>query len=73
MEKSYLFENNNDQRKNFYDIWTKKEAYIKYRSEGIFSIVKGFDVFSPHIAELLYTFSFLDYTVSVCGKQVNQL
>lgn len=34
-EVSYMKQTNNDRDKRFYEIWTKKEAYVKYTGEGL--------------------------------------
>lgn len=53
--------------KNFYEIWTKKEAYSKINGQGAIEIMKGFDIFDLQTYEF-QTEIIDDYVLSVCEK-----
>lgn len=52
----------------FYEVWTQKEALIKFRGESI-SRLRMFDVKSGNIRENLLSKKYMDYMVSVCCKK----
>ena len=62
-EKDYVLEKDNNYR--FFEIWTKKEAYLKYKGTGLRGGLDSFDVFS--LPEDINTFRFKEYFISVCG------
>ena len=65
-EKAYIEE---DPQKRFFEIWTKKEAFAKYKGDGIKKGFSSFNILNPVISGLLKTFYFDEYIVSVCSEQ----
>ena len=51
----------------FYEIWTKKEAYSKIDGQGVNEIMKGFDIFDLQNYEF-HTEIINDYVLSICEK-----
>ena len=77
-EFEYITENQNESAKRFYEIWTKKEAYVKYLGTGIFSNVgefnaMGFDVLALDSDVKINTFFVEQWVISVCGDNVTDL
>lgn len=52
----------------FYEIWTKKESYLKYIGTGLHKDMRSFSVLSNH-AECCYHYCMLNegYSLSLCG------
>lgn len=49
----------------FYELWTKKESYVKYTGEGI----KGLDVTTSFPKDVaFYTYAYEDYQIAVCSR-----
>lgn len=61
-ERDYIFETDSNRR--FFEVWTKKEAFLKYKGTGISGGLDSVNVFecTPPIK----TFYFEDYVISVC-------
>ena len=57
--------------KRFYELWTQKEAYLKYTGEGFYRSPKSVDVLSPPICEYLYTLRDGDFIISLCGRSIH--
>ncbi len=64
-EYEYIAEQNSDYA--FIEIWTKKEAYLKYLGTGIAGGLSSFSVFN--LKEPLKTFKKEEYIISVCGAE----
>lgn len=68
LEQKYFLDSA-DKHKAFYEIWTKKEAYIKCAGKGLNMSLISFDVFHPKIKSKIQTFQQDDYIISVCVKK----
>ena len=52
--------------KDFFEIWTKKESYVKYTGEGM----KGFSHLSEYPKEIaFFTKKYDNYQITVCTKK----
>ena len=58
---------NNPTPKQFYEIWTQKEAYSKIDGQGVNEIMKGFDIFDLQDYEF-HTEIVNNYALSICEK-----
>lgn len=67
-EREYILENPELGAMRFYEIWTKKEAFLKRTGEGISCLLSSFDVTSEEIAKSIFYFTENGYTVSVCTE-----
>lgn len=63
-EQEYILENSLVQNNRFYEVWTKKEAYMKYVGKGLHMPINSFNVFDRNISEKLKTFKRDDYSLS---------
>lgn len=64
-ENEYNYITQKDSEHRFFKVWTKKEAYLKYKGTGLRGGLDSFDVFS--LPEDINTFRFKEYFISVCG------
>ena len=62
-EFDYISERDSENR--FFEIWTKKEAYLKYKGLGLSGGLDTFNVLNPDIP--IATFEIDGYTVSLCS------
>lgn len=68
IELSWLKESGADQTLRFFDIWTKKEAFLKHTGTGLTHGLKNITVLgrpSPSLS----TFFDNDYVISVCSEE----
>ena len=69
-EQVFILEQPEQVDERFYQIWTGKEAYLKYLGTGLRKSLVSFSVFSPEIAPMLKTQYLPDgYCISLCSSE----
>lgn len=63
-EQNYIFQKNEGQKTRFHEIWTRKEAYVKWLGIGMRKPFNSFDVLENKKITTLYL---KDYIVSICS------
>lgn len=66
-EMAWLNETAEKKDRRFFDIWTKKEALVKYQGTGLVKDLRLLDVKSTLLREKLSSFDLDDYIVSICS------
>lgn len=69
-EQIYIFSGVNNLNKRFCEIWTKKEAYVKWLGLGMGIPFKSFDVLEN---DLIVTYSYGKYVYSYCTGFISTL
>lgn len=70
-EYKYILQSENPDA-TFYEIWTKKEAYLKMIGTGLATPLSSFDVMSDKICSLFYTMQYSTYSISICSEKIKQ-
>ena len=66
-ERQYIFASKENQDERFFEIWTKKEAYVKWVGMGMDIPFELFDVFNVgHETIKIYSTFYLEYCISIC-------
>ena len=54
----------------FYEIWTKKESFLKYTGKGLHADLRAFSVLAPE-SDIRYFYRTLatDYSLSLCTEE----
>ncbi len=68
-EQTYITEA--DSQNRLFEVWTKKEACLKYKGTGLSGGLDTFSVFEFYPSPLSYTFG--EYFISVCGQEEFEL
>lgn len=71
-EQAYIFKTSGDEIYRFYEIWTKKEAYVKYLGERLIRKVKKIDVLEPRFSNKIKMIRKGHFIISVCGLNVDE-
>lgn len=71
-EVAYITKTEVDTDKRFYEVWTKKEAYIKYLGKGLSIPISSFEVLDDIISKQELTLQINDYIISVCNERATK-
>lgn len=70
-EYKYILRSENPNN-TFYEIWTKKESYVKMLGTGLATPLSSFDVTDIKLCESFYTTQISEYMVSIYSKRIAQ-
>lgn len=71
-EVNYIKKETENAPKHFYEIWTKKEAYVKWVGKGLSIPLNSFDVFDCTLPCRPEAVQVGGYIVSVCGNEYRE-
>ena len=69
IEENEYIRNSINQLSSFWEIWTKKEAYLKYVGVGIFNRLKTFNVLNNQINSIIHTMKYK----KICNFQIQHI
>ena len=69
-EYKYILESES-QGNAFYEIWTKKEAYVKFLGTGLSTPLSSFDVTNKNLSSKFYTKQISEYMLSIFSENQN--
>lgn len=70
-QENLRIENSENKDRCFFEIWTKKEAYLKYIGKGLRTPLRSFDVFE--LAHKFEAFEEDGYMYSVCHDRIHDI
>lgn len=68
-EQNYILNSKGKEDERFIEIWTKKEAYVKWIGKGMEIPFEAFDTFC-HLNDMLEVISIKDYVIALCMDKV---
>ena len=72
-EYNYVFTGEGDTRARFYEIWTRKEAYLKWLGKGWAEVPADPGILKPDIEGMLRTIQEGDYFISCCSENADEI
>ncbi len=65
-ERNYIFKSSASMDKRFWEVWTKKEAYLKFLGTGLNIPLNSFSIFSTNISSKMHTVQKDNFVISLC-------